>query len=115
MATNGNGHGANGNGAKGQSKLGMEWKFDPRWEGVTRPYNHDDVERLRGSVHVEHSLARLGAERLWTLLHEQSYVQALGAVTGNQGRPAGEGGASSSLRQRLASGRRCKRRCPNLS
>src|SRR6201987_4716879 len=84
MATNGNEHGANGNGAKGQSKLGMEWRFDPRWEGVTRPYTHDDVERLRGSVHVEHSLARLGAERLWTLLHEQSYVQALGAVTGNQ-------------------------------
>ena len=93
MASNSNGNGTNGhsangngngNGAKGQSKLGMEWKSDPRWEGVTRPYDHSDVERLRGSVPIEHSLARLGAERLWTLLHEQPYVQALGAVTGNQ-------------------------------
>jgi isocitrate lyase len=62
----------------------MQWKSDPRWEGVTHPYTADDVDRLRGSVHIEHSLARLGAERLWTLLHGQSYVQALGAVTGNQ-------------------------------
>jgi len=91
MATNGNangnghnGHGGNGKGANGLSKLEMQWKSDPRWEGVTRPYTADDVDRLRGSVHIEHSLARLGAERLWTLLHGQSYVQALGAVTGNQ-------------------------------
>src|SRR5215469_5396717 len=84
MATNGNGHGTNGNGGNGHSTLSAEWKSDPRWEGITRPYTHDDVERLRGSVRVEHSLARLGAERLWTLLHEQPYVQALGAVTGNQ-------------------------------
>src|ERR1700751_3182971 len=88
MATNGNangnGHNANGKGANGLSKLEMQWKSDPRWEGVTRPYTADDVDRLRGSVHIEHSLARLGAERLWTLLHGQSYVQALGAVTGNQ-------------------------------
>jgi isocitrate lyase len=87
-ANNGNGHNGNtngnGNGTNGQSKLGKEWKLDPRWEGVTRPYTHNDVEQLRGSVHIEHSLARLGAERLWTLLHEQPYVQALGAVTGNQ-------------------------------
>src|SRR6201993_354206 len=91
MATNGNaygnghnGNGGNGKGANGLSKLEMQWKSDPRWEGVTRPYTADDVDRLRGSVHIEHSLARLGAERLWTLLHGQSYVQALGAVTGNQ-------------------------------
>src|SRR6201987_6419668 len=91
MATNGNangnghnGNGGNGKGANGLSKLEMQWKSDPRWEGVTRPYTADDVDPLRGSVHIEHSLARLGAERLWTLLHEQSYVQALGAVTGNQ-------------------------------
>src|SRR5579862_3281952 len=79
-----NGNGGNGKGANGLSKLEMQWKSDPRWEGVTRPYTAEDVDRLRGSVHVEHSLARLGAERLWTLLHGQSYVQALGAVTGNQ-------------------------------
>jgi isocitrate lyase len=91
MATNGNangnghnGNGGNGKGANGLSKLEMQWKSDPRWEGVTRPYSADDVDRLRGSLHIEHSLARLGAERLWTLLHGQSYVQALGAVTGNQ-------------------------------
>ena len=88
MATNGNvnsnGHNGNGKGTNGLSKLEMQWKSDPRWEGVTRPYTADDVDRLRGSVHIEHSLARLGAERLWTLLHGQSYVQALGAVTGNQ-------------------------------
>ena len=81
MATNGNGHNGNGNGngkgANGLSKLEMQWKSDPRWEGVTRPYTAGDIERLRGSVHIEHSLARLGAERLWTLLHGQSYVQAL--------------------------------------
>ena len=84
MATNGNGRNGNGKGANGLSKLEMQWKSDPRWEGVTRPYAADDVDRLRGSVHIEHSLARLGAERLWTLLHGQSYVQALGAATGNQ-------------------------------
>src|SRR6266849_58987 len=55
-----------------------------RWQGITRPYSLMDVERLRGSVRIEHSLARLGAERLWTLVHGQSYVPALGAMTGNQ-------------------------------
>jgi len=80
MTANGNGNG-NGN---GNSRIAKEWQFDPRWEGVTRPYTYADVEQLRGSVRIEHSLAHLGAERLWTLLHEQPYVQALGAVTGNQ-------------------------------
>ena len=55
-----------------------------RWQGIVRPYSRADVERLRGSVQVEHTLARLGAERLWTLLHTQPYVAALGALTGNQ-------------------------------
>jgi isocitrate lyase len=88
MATNGNGYSKNGNGnghaVPPQAKLESQWKSDPRWEGVTRSYTAADVERLRGSVRIEHSLARLGAERLWTLLHEQPYVAALGAVTGNQ-------------------------------
>jgi malate synthase A len=58
---------------------------DPRrWQGVVRRYGAADVERLRGSVRVEHTLARLGAERLWTLLHERPFVPALGALTGNQ-------------------------------
>ncbi|MGH2451707.1 MAG: isocitrate lyase, partial [Candidatus Limnocylindria bacterium] len=55
-----------------------------RWDGIERPYSQEDVERLRGSVQVEHTLARLGAERLWRLLHEEPYVAALGAMTGAQ-------------------------------
>jgi isocitrate lyase len=55
-----------------------------RWDGIERPYTSEDVERLRGSVLVEHTLARLGAERLWELLQHEDYVPALGAVTGGQ-------------------------------
>jgi len=55
-----------------------------RWDGIERTYSEEDVRRLRGSVHVEHSLARLGAERLWQLLQEEDYVAALGAMTGGQ-------------------------------
>src|SRR5688500_2843967 len=55
-----------------------------RWEGIERTYTDEEVERLRGSVHVEHTLARLGAERLWQLLQEEPYVAALGAMTGGQ-------------------------------
>lgn len=60
---------------------GCNWN---RWEGIARAYSSEDVNRLRGSVHVEHSLARAGAEKLWRLLHTESYVPALGALTGNQ-------------------------------
>jgi isocitrate lyase len=55
-----------------------------RWSGVERPYSNDDVERLRGRFQIEHTVARLGAERLWRLLHEEDYVAALGALTGGQ-------------------------------
>ncbi len=55
-----------------------------RWDGIERPYTLEDVERLRGTVHVEHTLARLGAERLWELLQDEDYVPALGALTGGQ-------------------------------
>ena len=55
-----------------------------RWDGIERTYTEDDVKRLRGSVQVEHTLARLGAERLWTLLQERDYVPTLGALTGGQ-------------------------------
>jgi isocitrate lyase len=55
-----------------------------RFGGITRPYGEDEVARLRGSVKIEHTLARLGAERLWELLHTEPYVAALGALTGNQ-------------------------------
>ena len=62
----------------------QQWNTDPRWKGITRPYRVQDVTRLRGSIQVEYTLARLGAERLWWLLHNESYVPALGALTGNQ-------------------------------
>jgi isocitrate/methylisocitrate lyase len=55
-----------------------------RWEGIERPYSQTDVERLRGRFRIEHTVARLGAERLWRLLHEEPYVAALGALTGAQ-------------------------------
>jgi isocitrate lyase len=64
--------------------LESRWNSDPRWTGITRPYSAQHVERLRGTVQVEYTLARLGAERLWNLLHTESYVAALGAMTGNQ-------------------------------
>jgi isocitrate lyase len=56
----------------------------PRWQGTIRTYTSEQVARLRGTVHVEHSIARAGAEKLWRLLHRESYVAALGALTGNQ-------------------------------
>ncbi len=64
--------------------LENQWRSNPRWRGISRPYKAEDVLRLRGTVQVEHTLARLGAERLWNLLHSDSYVAALGAMTGNQ-------------------------------
>src|SRR5205809_2156869 len=57
---------------------------DARWRGITRPYSSADVERVRGSLRIEHTLARRGAEKLWQLLHSEDYVAALGALTGNQ-------------------------------
>ncbi len=57
---------------------------DARWDGVERPYSQADVERLRGTVKIDYTLARLGAEKLWKLLHTEPYVHALGALTGNQ-------------------------------
>src|SRR5262249_22252718 len=60
------------------------WMKDARWQGIARPYTVDDVARLRGTVHVEHSLAREGATRLWSALRTRPPVRALGALTGNQ-------------------------------
>ncbi|HXZ33634.1 MAG TPA: isocitrate lyase [Terriglobales bacterium] len=70
--------------SNGKAVLMNDWKSNSRWEGITRPYSWQDVERLRGSIQVEYTLAKLGAERLWQLLHSGSYVAALGAMTGNQ-------------------------------
>ncbi len=69
---------------KSAAQIDHEWSNDPRWKGLLRAYRGADVVRLRGSVPVEHSLARLGAEKLWRSLHEVPYVNALGALTGNQ-------------------------------
>ena len=65
-------------------QLKLDWDNNPRWAGVTRAYTAEDVVRLRGTVHVEHSIARLGAEKLWKSLHQEDFVNALGALTGNQ-------------------------------
>src|SRR5215471_13184431 len=65
-------------------EIRFAWQNDPRWRGIERSYSAEDVVRLRGSVHVEHSLARLGAERLWNLVTTRPPVRALGALTGNQ-------------------------------
>jgi isocitrate lyase len=65
-------------------QLKKDWNENPRWKGVTRPYAPEDVLRLRGTVDIEYSLARQGAEKLWRYMQEQPYVNALGALTGNQ-------------------------------
>ena len=65
-------------------QITLDWKNNERWKGVERPYTAEDVVRLRGSVQVEHTLARRGAERLWRSLQDKPYVNALGALTGNQ-------------------------------
>src|SRR5205085_913976 len=59
-------------------------RHNERFDGIERPYSQEDVERLRGTVQVEHTLARRGAEKLWDLLHTEEFVAALGALTGNQ-------------------------------
>jgi isocitrate lyase len=64
--------------------LQKEWADSPRWKGIKRNYSAEDVIRLRGSLTVEHTLARRGAERLWRSLHDESFVNALGAMSGNQ-------------------------------
>ncbi|NWJ45323.1 MAG: isocitrate lyase [Chloroflexi bacterium] len=66
------------------AELEKSWAEDSRWAGIKRPYTAADVVRLRGSIQVEHTLARLGAARLWELLHTDDFVPALGALTGNQ-------------------------------
>jgi isocitrate lyase len=66
------------------STLENDWEGNLRWRGIVRPYSAEDVIRLRGSIQIEYTLARMGAERLWNLLHSEPYVAALGAMTGNQ-------------------------------
>src|SRR3989454_272712 len=85
MSSNGtNGANGNGNGNGHKQQTLNHWTTDPRWSGIARPYSYSDVLRLRGSIRIEYTLARLGAERLWNLMHTDAYVPALGAITGNQ-------------------------------
>jgi isocitrate lyase len=70
--------------AKTADQLRQDWQTNPRWNGIKRPYKAEDVVRLRGSVHIEHSLARIGAEKLWKLVTTEPYVNCLGALTGGQ-------------------------------
>lgn len=65
-------------------EMEKDWLENPRWKGVERPYDAAEVARLRGSLTIEYTLARRGAERLWSMMHEKDYVNALGALTGNQ-------------------------------
>ncbi|QYY30163.1 MULTISPECIES: isocitrate lyase [Cupriavidus] len=64
--------------------LQKDWDTNPRWKGIKRNFTAEDVVRLRGSVQVEHTLARRGSEKLWNLLHTEPFVNSLGALTGNQ-------------------------------
>ena len=66
------------------AKLKDDWELNKPWQGIARPYSAEDVVRLRGSVQIEYTLARMGAERLWRLMKQEDFVPALGAVTGNQ-------------------------------
>ncbi|HKR78023.1 MAG TPA: isocitrate lyase [Rhodanobacter sp.] len=65
-------------------QITLDWDNNPRWTGIRRNYTAGDVVRLRGTVAIEHSLAKRGAERLWKSLHKEDFVNALGALTGNQ-------------------------------
>ena len=66
------------------TELQESWDKDPRWAGIIRPYTAEEVLKLRGNLHVEHTFARVGAKRLWYLLKKEAYIAALGALTGNQ-------------------------------
>ncbi|WP_342599731.1 isocitrate lyase [Psychrobacillus sp. FSL H8-0483] len=65
-------------------ELQNQWNEESRWKGIERPYSPEEVIRLRGSLQIEHTLARKGAERLWSSLHKEDFIHALGALTGNQ-------------------------------
>jgi len=74
----------NGSHSKQAEALKQDWATNPRWQGIYHPYPAEEVVKLRGSIQLDHTLARMGAERLWELLHTEKFVRALGALTGNQ-------------------------------
>ncbi len=98
-----------------QNRLNTEWSTHPRWRGIQRPYSAADVVRLRGTVHIEHSLARLGAEKFWKLLHEEPVVGGLGCVTRQPGRAGRAIRAQGYLLLRLAGRRRRQQRGRDVS
>lgn len=65
-------------------RLQQQWETNPRWRGTTRPYSAEDVLKLRGTIRIEYTLAKMGAKRLWDLINTEDIVRSLGAVTGNQ-------------------------------
>src|SRR5512132_966540 len=65
-------------------RIKKDWAENPRWKGIKRGYTAEDVFRLKGSIEIEHTLARRGAEKLWSLMHQMPFVNSLGAMTGNQ-------------------------------
>ena len=65
-------------------QIAQDWQSSTRWAGIARPYSAEQVLRLRGSFRVEYTVARMGAERLWHLMHNEPFVRSLGAITGNQ-------------------------------
>src|SRR5690625_2007660 len=64
--------------------LKKDWEENPRWKGIERPYSAEDVIRLRGSIDIDYTFAQRGSEKLWDLVNNEDYVNALGALTGNQ-------------------------------
>ncbi|MCY7363129.1 MAG: isocitrate lyase, partial [Ignavibacteria bacterium] len=65
-------------------KIESSWKNDERWRNIERPYSAEEVYKPQGSVQIEQTLAKMGAENLWKLLHTEKFIRALGALTGNQ-------------------------------
>lgn len=69
---------------KDVKEIAQEWKTHPRWKGIVRPYSAEEVVRLRGTIHLEYQLARMGAEKLWKLFENEKLVRSMGAMSGNQ-------------------------------
>ena len=87
--------------------LQQEWTENPRWAGIERPYQAEDVVRLRGSIRVQYTLAERGAERLWQMLQTEAGVATLGGHDREPGGADGQGWAAGDLHERLAGGGRC--------
>src|SRR4026209_2202523 len=82
--TKGKGRSSIGKNRDEMKKADHDWADNPRWKGISRNYSVSDVRRLQGNVIIEHTLARRGAEKLWSLLQTEPFINTLGALTGNQ-------------------------------